>query len=209
MAMWSGANRVNKAYTKEVNMTRQEAKQNLINLGIEEPSDEAVTNYLNQVNGVAQKEKDRADAYKKDADKVKELTAKIQEMEDAKLSDIDKANRATEQANAQLEELKSQMKRMETMKALADKGITGEDAENLIHEDGSIDFETLGKIISQREEAAKVAKEQEIAKNSTNPNGGSSNDNGKDDKPEDVKMAEAISFGNSASEDAKDYYKIS
>ena len=189
-------------------MTRQQAKANLVSFGIEEPTDEQVTNYLNQVNGETQKEKDRAEQYKKDAALVADLQKQLKEKEDANLTDIEKANKAVEDATAKIAELEKQIARSNTMKQLADKGITGEDAENLIREDGSFDIETLGKILSEREAAAATKKEQEIANNSTNPNGGSGQEKGTDEKTEDVKIAEAISFGHNASQDAKDYYKL-
>ena len=53
----------------EVIMTRAEAKQQLISLGIAEPTEEQITNLLNSVNAETQKEKQRADALKADADK--------------------------------------------------------------------------------------------------------------------------------------------
>lgn len=189
-------------------MTRAQAKANLESLGFTEVTDEMISNYLNQVNGETQKEKDKAEQYRKDADKVKELTSQLNELQNANLSEVEKANKATEEANKQLVELQGKIARMETLKSLADKGIVGEDAENLIREDGTLDFETLGKIISDREAKAATAKEQEIANNSTNPNGGQAANDGKNEKPDDVKNAEGISFGNSASDDAKDFYKL-
>lgn len=42
-------------------MSREQAKKNLISFGIEEPSEEQITNYLNQVNGETQKEKEKAE----------------------------------------------------------------------------------------------------------------------------------------------------
>ena len=45
-------------------MTREQAKQNLIAIGVAEPTDEQVSNYLNQVNGETKKEKARADRHK-------------------------------------------------------------------------------------------------------------------------------------------------
>lgn len=188
-------------------MTRETAKQNLIGFGIENPTDEQVTNYLNQVNGESQKEKARAEQYKEDAKKVSELQKKLTEMENANLSDIEKANKSVEEANTKIAELEKQIKRTETLKALADKGITGDDATNLIHEDGTIDFDTLGKILTDRETEAAKKKEQEIASSSTNPNGGKGEE-GKDEKPVDVSFAETISFGNSASQDDRDAYKL-
>ena len=181
-------------------MTREQAKANLSGFGIE-PTEEQITAYLNQVNGESQKEKARAEQYKEDAKKVSEL------QKNANLSDIEKANKSVEEANTKIAELEKQIKRTETLKALADRGITGDDATNLIHEDGTIDFDTLGKILTDRETEAAKKKEQEIASNSTNPNGGKGEE-GKDEKPADVTFAETISFGNSASQDDRDAYKL-
>ena len=191
-------------------MTREDAKKNLQAIGIEEPTDEQVTNYLNQLNGETKKEKDRADQYKKDAEQVKTLTNRIAELESANLSDAEKKEKEMEDIRNELAEAKKKNARMETLNSLAQKGITGEDAQNLIHEDGTLDFETLGKIISERESAAATKKEQEIAQGSGNPNGGAGDDKGgKDDKTEDVKFAESITFGaTSIKEEEKDYYKL-
>ena len=41
-------------------MTREQAKQNLIALGVAEPTDEQVSNYPNQVNGETKKANARA-----------------------------------------------------------------------------------------------------------------------------------------------------
>ena len=74
-------------------------------------------------------------------------------------------------------------------------------------DDGSFDYVELGKIMSDKEVAAAQAKEQEIAKNQAVPGGaGGSN---KDEKTEDVKNAESISFGNvAASKEAQNHYVI-
>lgn len=40
-------------------MTREQAKQNLIAIGVAEPTDEQVSNYLNQVNGETKRRKIR------------------------------------------------------------------------------------------------------------------------------------------------------
>ena len=190
-------------------MTRQEAKENLVELGIGEPTEDQITSFLNKVNGESKKERDRADRYKADAQKVTELTKQLEDIQNANLSDVEKANKAVEEANAKIASLEKEMARANTLKSLGEKGIIGEDAEKLIHEDGSLDFEVLGKILSERESAAATKKEQEIANGSTNPNGGSGEKtNPDDDKTDDVKMAEAISFGNVSSQNDKDFYKL-
>lgn len=191
-------------------MTREQAKANLISYGVAEPTDEQVTNYLNTVNGEIKKEKDRADRYKLDADKASELQKQLDEIANNNLSEVEKANKATEDAMAQVAALQKRIDRAEQLKALAEKGIAGEQAEKLISEDGKLDFEVLGQIISERESAAMVAKEKEIANNQGNPNGGSNGGgNNPDDKPEDVKNAESISFGAApqGAKEAFDYYK--
>lgn len=185
-------------------MNRVQAMENLKSFGIEEPTDEQVTAYLNQVHGESNKEKARADALKAQADKVAELEKLLESANDEKLSDIEKANKATEQANAQIAELNKKIADMELKAQLAEKGIVGEDAENLI-KDGKLDIETLGKIISDREKASASAKEKEILKDTPNPSG---NSGGEDADPLDVANAKKLSFGVGVDEANKDYYKV-
>lgn len=188
-------------------MTREEAKKNLQTIGVAEPTDEQVTNYLNQVNGETKKEKDRAEQYKKDAEQVKALKDQVAELESANLSDAEKQAKEMEDIRSQLAEAQKKNAHMENLNKLAELGIVGEDAENLIKDDG-LDFATLGKIMTERESAAAIAKEQEIAKGSSNPGGGTDDNNPDANKPEDVKNAEAITFGAvSQKEDVVNYYK--
>ena len=86
--------------------------------------------------------------------------------------------------------------------------ITAEQAKTVVKDDGSLDYESLGKIMSEKETAAAQAKEQEIAKHQDVPGGGSAG--GKDkDKTADVENAEKITFGNPASNsEAKNSYVI-
>ena len=79
-------------------MTRTEAKELLIQLGIAEPTEEQITSYLNQVNGEVKSEKDRADKLKADADKATELQKQLEEINSKGLSDVEKANKAVETA---------------------------------------------------------------------------------------------------------------
>lgn len=192
-------------------MTRAECKEFLKEkFAIEEPTDEMITTYLNSVQAEVKTSTDslqrKADQYKQDAEKVKELQGKIKEMETSNLSDAEKSARELAELQEKMAAMEKDNQRMKTLNALADKGIVGEDAEKLIHEDGTLDFETLGKIITDRETAAATKKEQDIAAKATNPGGGK--EDPKDEKPDDVKLAEGISFGSFADEKAKDYYKL-
>lgn len=189
-------------------MTREQAKKNLIAFGIEEPSDEQITNYLNQIGAETKKEKDRADGYKENADKAAELQAELDRINEQNLSDIEKANKATETANNRVAELEKQIKAMQTKASLAELGIVGEQAEKLISVDGAVDFAVLGQIISDRETKAATKKEEDLLDNTHNPGGGAGA-NSTDNKPEDVKNVESITFGglDKNAQSARDYYK--
>lgn len=135
-------------------------------------TDEQITGLLNQNHEELNKEKRKADLFKDDARKAAELQAELDRINEEKLSDIEKANKATETANNRVAELEKQMKQMQIKTQLAEKGIVGEQADKLFKEDGTLDFDVFGQIISDRENAAATAKEQEIAKNTGNPGGG-------------------------------------
>lgn len=170
-------------------MNREQAKQNLINIGIAEPTEQQVSDYLDQVNGESRRERDRADRYKADASKVADLQKQLDNLNSQNLSDIEKANKERDEALTNVDALRKEVNQMKTLNALAERGITGDDAKNLIREDGSLDFETLGKIITERETAAASAKEAELLKNTPNPSGGNG---GNDTKSNAEKLVEQI-----------------
>lgn len=176
-------------------MTREQAKQNLIAIGVAEPTDEQVNNYLNQVNGETKKEKDRADGYKAKADTADGLQKQLDELQAGNLTELEKANKALDTANQQIAELqKNNAIRDLREKAMTDFKVTAEQAKTIVKEDGSFDTAELGKIISEKETAAAQAKEQEIANGSTNPGGGTAGGDkaGTDNKTNAEKIAESL-----------------
>lgn len=170
-----------------------------------------------------QKEVEAAKAKQSEIDKLKQEKADIQKqldtINDQNLTESEKAQKERERIeaeyqkqleanNAKIAELEAEMKKAETMKQLAQRGITGEDADNFFNEDGSLNFDTLGKVLSERETAARNDEVQKIAKSTTNPGGSSAGKPNEGDKPADVKNIESMNFGG-ISEDAKkvlDYY---
>lgn len=170
-----------------------------------------------------QKEVEAAKAKQAEIDKLKQEKADIQKqldtINDQTLSESEKAQKERERLQAEYEKqmaesndkiakLEAEMKKAETMKQLAEKGITGEDADNFFNEDGSLNFETLGKVLSDRESIARADEVKKIADNSTNPNGGSAGKKTEDEKPADVQNAESLSFGKLGddAQKARDYY---
>lgn len=172
-------------------MNREQATANLKLIGIEEPTQEQITNYLNQVNGETKREKDRADKYKADAELTAQLQAKIDEINNANLSELEKANLQTETANKKIAELEKDIKIMNLKTSLAENGIVGEDADNIVSglSAGTLDANALGSLISKKVELAVAEKEKEFLLNTPNPNGGTGNP---DEKSDAEKLAEKI-----------------
>lgn len=155
-------------------MTREQAKQKLVTFGITEPTEEQITDFLNTIGTETKKEKDRADGYKAKADKADELQTQLDELNNQNLSDIEKANKALETANNRIAELEKAQAIAIQRSSVSEKfKVTSEQAKQIVKDDGSLDYDVLGQIISDKEKAAATAKEQEIAKNATNPGGGS------------------------------------
>ena len=191
-------------------MTREQAKQNLISIGVAEPTDEQITNYLNQVSGETKKEKDKVAELKAKADKSDELQAKINELETGNLTEIEKANKALEEANKTIADMqKSNAIRDQREQAMSNFKIDAQQAKTVVKDDGTLDYEALGKIITDKETASAQAKEKEIADGGTNPGGGSGGSGSGEEKTADVLNAESISFGNAtASAETKNHYVI-
>lgn len=187
-------------------MTRENARQMLVGFGIE-PTDEQINNLLNTIGAETKKEKDRAEGYRKDADRAAELQKQIDAINEQNMSDIEKANKATETANKQIADLQKELAQMKLAKNLADKGIVGDDATNMIKAISEGDYtamtEVIGQVISAREVASANAKEQELLKNTPNPSG---NGSGADGLSSAEKIATSLFGGKSTTGDIVSQY---
>ena len=215
-------------------MTREDVIKNF-----PDATKEQVTAILNLHNSELTTEKEKAEKFKLDAEKVsglqkelgqykaisekaeamqkqiEELKTKSAETVKEKETEVNESAKRIAELENQLNDLKTgfekteaELKKERHLKSLAELNITGEDADNLI-KDGELNYEALGKIISERETAAATKKEKDIAANATNPGGGSAGEPAKDATPDDVKNAETINFGglNKDAKSARDYYK--
>mgnify|MGYP001549570526 FL=1 len=189
-------------------MTREEAKQNLIALGIAEPTDEQVTSYLNQFHNQPKPNPTPAPTpTPTPAPAPTPQPNPTPEPTPGSGEDI-------ETLKNQIEELRRENVKKDIRAYAAEKGLTGEQAEKVLAgfkddlESAKAAIDSMSEIISARETSAAQAKEKEILDKSTNPGGGSGGSGGGgDDKPEDVKNAEQISFGSkAANQSEKDYY---
>lgn len=164
-------------------LKREEVKEKLKSWGIEDPTDEQVNDYLAQISKEIKSAEDKASRYKEDSLRVKELTKELDDLKSANLTDLEKANKATEQAMAKVAELEKTVRSMELTKSLAEIGIIGDDASQLVNEDGSLNTSKLGEILKAREEGAVSTYKEKILDETPSPSGG----NAKDEEDTQVK----------------------
>ena len=151
-------------------MTREEARQNLIALGIEAPTDAQVTNYLNQFHFNRQQPAPAPNPIP---------TSAPTPSPEPKPQD----NQELEDALNRIKELERENKKKDIAAYATAKGLTGDQVENVLKafgEDvdaakGAID--SISHIISDNRTAAAQEKERELAGNATNPGGGSAGGN--------------------------------
>lgn len=184
-------------------MTREEAKQNLVALGIEEPSEAQVTNYLNQFH-----------SNRPNPQPTPQPTPVPQPAPAPEPTPNPEPDDQTRALQERIEQLERENVQKDIRAYAAEKGLTGEQAESVLagfqtdYEAAKKAIDSIAQIISDKETAAATAKEQELLKGTPNPGGGTGGNPG-NDKPEDVKNAESISFGSKADEQStKDYYVL-
>lgn len=163
-------------------LKREEVKQKLVEWGIENPTDEQISDYLATISKETKSAEDRAARFKADSDKVKDLEKQINELNNAKLTDEERSAKAVEEANQRVLELETTVKTMQLQKGLAEIGIVGEDATALVDEDGSLNIDKLGQIIGAREKAAVDVYKKEALDGTPAPDGKKGSEGEDDDK---------------------------
>lgn len=189
-------------------MTREQAKKNLIALGIAEPTEDQVSNYLNQFHGDVEPLTPNPSTNPTPAPTPQPAPNpnSTPTPGNAGLNEIEKLKK-------QIADLQKENVKKDIRAYAAEKGLTGEQTEKILGalqddlEVAKTAIDSMSQIISDKETAAAQKKEQEIAKGSMNPGGGNGGTNKNDEKPEDVKNAESIYFGEKQGEQSmKDYY---
>lgn len=175
-------------------MTREQAKQVLIGMGIEEPSDEQVTKYLDSVTGEVKKEKDKNTSIKEKADKAEALQKELDELKQQNMTDAEKAelerqkekaanekrisDLETALANSQKEALTGKITSIFASAGMKGDAYTGAikafsvlPAEDALNEAQSF-VDGISTENKTALETAKAAWEKEVLKNTPNPGGG-------------------------------------
>lgn len=188
-------------------MTREQAKKQLINCGVAEPTEEQITNLLNSVKAEVDVEKNKAEKYKTDAEKLADVQAELDGLKQSGMSDVEKALADAKKAQEDAETLKNdyakKSSQIEVEKIFVAAGLKTEDYQGFIDGIVGTDAEASKKLaqsfaetISKQRETAVAETKKELLKNTGNPDGDGGD--GGETKTEDVVMAEAIASGMTA-----------
>ena len=191
---------VNKVCVWRKEMTRKEAEQNLIGFGIAEPTDEQITNYLNQIGAETKSYKDKLASVGGKDDRIAELEKELEKLNKQNMTELELERAEKDKALSSVANLEKQIEQMITKTELAKLGITGEVADTLVSGNGKLDFATLGQIISDREKNAISEYEKKALENTPNPSG----NKGKDEPQKTEAEQIAENLGKSASATSKD-----
>lgn len=180
-------------------MTREQAKQVLIGMGIEEPSDEQVSKYLDSVTGEVKKEKDKNTSLKEKADKAEALQKELDELKQQNMTDAEKAelerqkekaanekrisDLETALANSQKEALTGKITSIFASAGMKGDAYTGAikafsvlPAADALNEAQSF-VDGISEVNKTTLDTAKAAWEKEALENTPNPGGGAGNSN--------------------------------
>ncbi len=177
-------------------MDRKAAREQLINLGIEEPTDKQISDLLDTVSNETKGAKANADKLKEKADKSDELQRQLDALQSQGLSDLEKAQKELADAQGEIANLKASSFRSEAKGILKGANLDDSTIEALLgglvastleetQARANAYVETINKV---RESAIKGQKKTALDNTST-PNGGEGNT---ETKTEAEKVAESI-----------------
>lgn len=168
-----------------------------------------------KING--DEKEDLKDKIPKKAD-YEELVRKAEEydkLKEADLTDAEKVQQALKDAEIAKNDFAMKSNRLDAEKILVAAGLLEEDYKDLITGIVSADAEAtktlatnLSNLLGKQKEAIEKATKEKLMDKTKTP-GGAGSGKEDDEKPEDVKNAEAITFGtaNKEAQTARDYYR--
>lgn len=156
-------------------MTREQAKTMLMTLGIEQPSEDQISDYLNSFQSEINKEKAKTGRVEEELNLLRESAKELEDFKKQNMSDLELAINDRDEARRQVKDLNDKVLRMENKTRFAELGIVGDEAEKLLDsmQMGAFDFALLGQIISNKQLDAVNKKIAELSEKTIQPNSGS------------------------------------
>lgn len=191
-------------------MTREQIKEQF-----PDATDEQITAILN-INGtdITAAKKNNIDP--KELKRLQGIEVEYKKLQDADLTDAEKIQKALKDAADSKKDYEKKANKLDAEKILVAAGLTEEDYKDLIDGIVSDDAEAtkamatnLSNLIKNQKDSA-IKKTKEELMDGTNTPGGSGGGSGnQDEKTDDVKNVESISFGGASkdAQTARDYYK--
>lgn len=206
-------------------ITREQAKKKLIELGIEQPTEEQITKYLNSVVGEVQKAEKKAEEDKAELERLKAIEEELEAEKEKNLTAEEKAKKAEEAVQKAMEaarlkevEYAKKVSRLSVEKILAEAGLTEDDYTGFI--DGIVleDEEqskklatnlanTLNAKLTGQKEAMQAEFDKKLLESTPNPSGGASGGEGQSKAAElAVKLAKANTASTSGGDTIISHY---
>lgn len=189
-------------------MTREQVKELF-----PDTTEEQITALLN-INGADIETEKKKNVDPKELKQLRDDSAAYKKLQEANLTDAEKIQKALADAEASKTEFAKKSNRLDVEKILVGAGLTEEDYKDLIDTLVSDDAEksktaatAFADLVSKQKEAA-IQKTKEDMMDGTQTPGGDGG-SGDDEKTEDVKNIENMSFGgvDKNAQTARDYYK--
>jgi argininosuccinate lyase len=195
-------------------MSREEARKLLITFGIEEPTDEQITNYLNSVNGEVQKEKTKLQTDKAELERLKKVEEELEAEKNKNLTAEQKLQAELEKAQLMQKDFAKKTNQLEVEKILVGAGLTKEDYAEYIDLLVSENAETslklanglIGTLTKQKEATEKKVK-ADLLNGTPLPDGGRGTGDTKTEAEKFVEgLVETKVNADKASQEALNYY---
>lgn len=194
-------------------MTREQAKQMLITLGIEAPTEDQITNYLNSVNGEVQKEKVKVDANKAELERLKAVEEELEIEKNKNLSAEEKLQAELEKAQQAQKDFAKKNNRLEVETLFVKAGLTSDDygdyIDDLVSDNAELSLKLANGFVATinkaRESATQKAKE-DLLDGTLKPDGDGGDGDDEPEKTGAEKIAETL--GKTAGEAVKVTEKV-
>lgn len=193
-------------------MNREQAKAKLISLGVEEPTEEQISGFLDTVSDETKSAKASLKSLKDKADKSEELQRQLEELQNQGMSDTDKANKALEDAQKEIANLKASSFRSEAKAILKGGEIDDEDIEALLEgmvadtlENTQARANSYVSTINKVRQATIKNHEKKLLDKTPNPDGGKGNDETKTEAEKFVQSVKPSADGKSSADILANY----